>query len=330
MWRYTTMEWKTFDRQGNHVELSSFAIKQPAQYNVLILHPVDGPEKLVSCYFPFGTTYGTYLIGWHGVKNGWDPTTCAVRKFRSNIEEVQYEPEAWEAFETLVKRRAVQSKQSNTQPQVEMQTPRTGAKRRRSLPGQTQVQRPEMRPQRKSLPGPVAANNLSAPEAGETESSSSNEESEEDDESSDEEENEEDEDEDEEEEEEEEEQQQQEQEQEPASKRPRVTEPIAATPKESKVIFKLVSYKSGAIRRFPLEECKTGKEFFNKARTFFQLFDRNAEVKILSCQIASQRVQQFIFEGSEGEFTLLVEQVKSLKDTSGVLTVEVGHVLGLQ
>ncbi|KAE8342821.1 hypothetical protein BDV24DRAFT_129798 [Aspergillus arachidicola] len=107
-----------------------------------------------------------------------------------------------------------------------------------------------------------------------------------------------------------------------------MNEPSEPTYRNSKVVFKLISYKSGSVRCFPLDECRTAKEFFDKARTFFQLFDRKVEVKILSCQIASQTQQQYIFEGSEGEFALLVDQVKSLAG-DGALTVEVSYVLSL-
>lgn len=77
--------------------------------------------------------------------------------------------------------------------------------------------------------------------------------------------------------------------------------------------FKLVSYRSGAIHAFPLDECKYGKDLFDKARAFFsRLLDRNVDVKILSCQISSERAQHFLF-GSEGEFELLIQHAKDSK-----------------
>jgi hypothetical protein len=56
----------------------------------------------------------------------------------------------------------------------------------------------------------------------------------------------------------------------PARKRRRAIESTVAIHRDPKVVFKLVSYKSGAIRCFPLE-CTTGKELFDKARNFFRL-----------------------------------------------------------
>lgn len=45
---------------------------------------------------------------------------------------------------------------------------------------------------------------------------------------------------------------------------------------------------------------------------FFRLLDRNVDVKILSCQISSERAQHFLF-GSEGEFELLIQHAKDSK-----------------
>ncbi|KAE8411096.1 hypothetical protein BDV36DRAFT_98902 [Aspergillus pseudocaelatus] len=298
--RRTKGAWKTFDRQGKHLELSAYTIKGPATYNVLVLHTADGSERLVGSYFPFTTVYGTFLKGWLGVHGGWDPTPCAVRKFSNTPDDLSYEPEVWNAFEVLEMRR------NKTQALT------SGASgQRRSLPGPSQMQRQEPRPQRKSLPGPmVATNDRRDNIAPDTSSSSAEEESDEDDDTSSE--------------------SSSDEEPEPTSapKRRRMNEPSVPTHRDPKVVFKLFSYKSGAVRCFPLDECPTGKGFFDKARAFFQLFDRNAEVKILSCQIASQPLQQYIFEGSEGEFALLVDQVKSLAG-DGALTVEVSHVLSL-
>ncbi|KAI9037083.1 uncharacterized protein KD926_000869 [Aspergillus affinis] len=112
----------------------------------------------------------------------------------------------------------------------------------------------------------------------------------------------------------------------PAKKVKTAPESPTARPTQGSAVFKLVSYKSGAVRCFPLDECRKGKDLFQKARDFFRLFDRNVEVKILSCQISSRPEQHYLFEGSEGEFTLLVEQVKG-SPAGGRCTVEIGHVL---
>ncbi|KAE8148111.1 hypothetical protein BDV25DRAFT_22899 [Aspergillus avenaceus] len=278
--------WRTFDRQGNLLGLSLFEVQKPARYHVLVLRPAEGPEKLVSSYFSFGTQYGIYLVAWRGVGAGFEGACCAVRKSAKGDDRDSYQPEAWTALDTLVKRR----KGAAAQTETEQPVPQSARLRRMHAAAQ-------------EPPAPPAE----VQEEGEEESSE--EESGEESTS-------------------EEEEEEEEPLPSPVVKRRRIEEPSAPAGKAPKVVFKLVSYKTAAIRCFPLEECKSGKDLFDKARQFFQLFDKNLDVKILSCQIASQRAQQYVFEGSEGEFNLLVEQAVGVKDGDTVI-VDVGHVQAL-
>lgn len=95
------------------------------------------------------------------------------------------------------------------------------------------------------------------------------------------------------------------------------------------VIFKLVSYKSGTIRAFPLEKCKTGRDLFDKAQEFFRLYDKNVDVTVLSCQPPSEQPQvRFGSKDCEGEFEVLIKQAKESRSTKdGTVTIEVTHML---
>lgn len=74
---------------------------------------------------------------------------------------------------------------------------------------------------------------------------------------------------------------------------------------------------------FPVAECSTGIDHFTKARKFFRIFNRDAEVSILACRLASQQEQCYLFEGSEGQFELLLTDADELKSSNPRLTVEV-------
>lgn len=77
------------------------------------------------------------------------------------------------------------------------------------------------------------------------------------------------------------------------------------------------------VRDFPLEECKTSKVLFGKARAFYGLFDQDIKVKVLSCQFASQSEQHCIFAGSEGKFELLVQRAQDIaRELGKPLTIE--------
>lgn len=78
------------------------------------------------------------------------------------------------------------------------------------------------------------------------------------------------------------------------------------------IIFKLVS-KTNATFRVPLKGCSGSKDLFSKARRFFRVFDESAKVAMLSCQLPShnsQSEEQYIFDGGDMEFDLLIADAK--------------------
>ncbi|EAW09309.1 uncharacterized protein ACLA_035120 [Aspergillus clavatus NRRL 1] len=306
-------QWKVFDRQGRQIQLSKYDIISPCTYSVLVLHPSDSPEMLVRSRLPHGSKHGTYLVAWLGLSKGYEAQCCAIRMFASSTKEIVYTQEVWNNnFPDLDPegqglKTSLSKAISQTQPQDR------GRERER---GQAQKKRSEqmkeraLRNSRAVRNRADAGNSLESPdEFSDTASSSSEEEEEEEEEivaAS-------------------------------TAKKRKLQHQSSNAPVKSprttnsaKVTVKLVSYKSGAIRAFPLKECKTGKDLFHKAQTFFRLFDRDVEVKILSCQISPERMQHYLFDGSEGEFDLLVERAKGISSTDdGLVTIEVNHVLGL-
>lgn len=323
---------KVFDRQGKEMALSLFPILEPRQYNVLVLHGAGAQDRLVSCHLPYASKHGTYLVAWLGIEEGYDEKCCAVRIFNRDLNAIRFSDEAWKALEDI-------GRKSKDSPAPSPATTRSAPRSRKRL-----AETPRSRASVVSVvsvdaitrsanegatgkggtskstgianvtPTATATANTTVntnnnaktnttdanADSSEYETDSGSEESsEEPDEVP--------------------------ASQPPAKKAKTAPERSAALSKSSGVVFKLVSYKSGALRCFPLEECKSGKELFQKARDFFRLFDRNVDVRILSCQMLSRPEQHYLFEGSEGEFGLLVEQVQG--ENSGRCTVEVGHIL---
>lgn len=57
---------------------------------------------------------------------------------------------------------------------------------------------------------------------------------------------------------------------------------------------------------------------------FFRLLNEKLEIDVLSCRIPSKHERRFLFEGSEGEFNLLLHDVRSLEGVTGkTLIIEV-------
>ncbi|RHZ44383.1 uncharacterized protein CDV56_100128 [Aspergillus thermomutatus] len=306
-----TNKWKVFDREGRELELSKFDILSPCAYSVLVLHSPDFPQKLVRSRWPNWTKHGSFLVAWRGVNNGFEAKCCAIRKFAPALKDIVYSRDIWKVTVPDldpegegIKKRHLSVATAPPQPRVQNR----GQERERE-------KEPEKRKREHRLKREVATSNPSSGDASESsdETDSSAEESSDASSSS-------------------------EEEEDgnitaPIVKRRRLQEQTSNTlartrkaPNPAKVTFKLVSYKSGAIRAFPLEECKTGRDLFEKARKFFRLFDKNVNVTILSCQISSERAQHFLF-GSEGEFELLIKHAKESKSTEDGVTIEVNHVL---
>ncbi|GIJ87354.1 hypothetical protein Asppvi_006260 [Aspergillus pseudoviridinutans] len=313
-----TYKWKVFDREGKELELSKFEILSPCAYSVLVLHSPDFPQKLVRSRWPHWTKHGSFLIAWQGVTKGFEAKCCAIRVFAPKPEKIAYSQDVWKV--TIpdldkegegIKKRPLPVATAPSQPRIRNR----GQERERE-------KEPEMRKRVSRPKREVATSSSNSGDASESsdETDSSAEESSDASSSSEEDE--------------------EENVTVPIAKRRRLqqqtsttlvrtrkaTDPVKAT-NPAKVTFKLVSYRSGAIRAFPLDECKTGRDLFDKARTFFRLFDKNVDVKILSCQVSSERAQHFLF-GSEGEFELLIKHAKDGKSTEdGTVTIEVNHVL---
>ncbi|THC93764.1 hypothetical protein EYZ11_006741 [Aspergillus tanneri] len=273
----TVCKSKVFDRQGRELGFNQFSIVLPCQYSIIVLYQPNGAAKLAKGLFPYRMRHGSYLRGWLGIDKGFESECSAIRVFSHDLHAIKYNNEAWAALEIAL------SKQTKEAP-----APATVS----STPQNKRPRESLRLTNRTNENGSTAVNTHSHADASadsdESELSIDGSEESSSDETSDEE--------------------QPEATQLAKKRRTTPRSPVAAAAKSPQVVFKLVSYKSGAIRCFPLDECKTGKDLFRKARDFFHLFDRSADVKILSCQIMSQQMQHYLFEGSEGEFSLLVDQ----------------------
>lgn len=91
------------------------------------------------------------------------------------------------------------------------------------------------------------------------------------------------------------------------------------------MVFKLASDCADATRALPSNECTTGKHLFAKAKEFFRLFDPDAEVEILACRIPARHERPHLFEGKEGEFRLLLEDLRGANAgiVNSILTAEI-------
>lgn len=90
------------------------------------------------------------------------------------------------------------------------------------------------------------------------------------------------------------------------------TPSISADSTQVAIAFKLVSDQSDNTRCFPASECSTSRILFAKSRMFFRLIDAAAVASILSCRLPFQHERRHLFEGSEGEFAMLLADVRKL------------------
>lgn len=249
--------------------------------------------------------FGTYLVAWQGVEKGYESRSCAIRCFATESgADVVYTPQVWvvEPVDSTPHRYGVSWKA-------------TGEGSRKRQPGV-------------AVSRPPASSASSSPSDSSSSSDSDGEEEEEEGEGSS----------SSEEEQEEGEEPEGEKEKEPAKTTPSTkkrkrnsdhtnTQTPAPSPpsarKDPEVIFKLISDQTDATRSFPLEECKAGKYLFANARKFFRLLDESAEVSILSCRIPGSHERRWLYEGREGEFRLLLDDVKGAKASSKTRTIMV-------
>ena len=92
---------------------------------------------------------------------------------------------------------------------------------------------------------------------------------------------------------------------------------------ETGVVFRFILEQSRALCSFPMSECSTSAALFTKFRMFFEMLNKDTVVSVLSCRLGSQDERHYLFEGSEGQFALLLRDTKSFK---GGLMIEVRRV----
>lgn len=284
--------WKVFNRDGDELGLSKFVVEQPVRYYLLVLHDPNGPEKIVAC--GMGSWYHTCFVAWRSVEHGYESQACAIRIYTKTAgENIVFVPHLFEtAGANRMPYRVAQSTGAVV-PRTLQTTPKT-----RVLAQKSSSHNPSSNSSRNE-----ASSLFTVDDTGRSTGNTSDDD---DDDAP----------------------------QLPfRSKRQKTSnqggsgqggnEHVDATPQSAgDIIFKLISEYSGATRCFPSKECSSGKDLFRKAQEFFQLLEKG-KVKALICQIPSQREQRYLFDGSEGEFNLLIDDFKLLKSTNNrTLTVE--------
>lgn len=287
--RPRTLESKIFARDGTEVELACYKIMAPRSYSILVLCPSNSPHKIVGCSRQ-RPKHMTFLVGWAGYDEGYESRYCAVRVFGLTLDSVKYSPSLWYDEPSV-------GAMSNASQVYHTKRRSTGSAVRRASPS----------PSSSSDEEESAADEPSENESSEEEA--------------------------------------------PRSKRRKSdrhnrdnnhpdnhpnhdnenntnnnqSTNTTSSIKETHVVFKLISDFADATRSFPSDECVTGKHLFAKAKEFFRLFDPDVEVKVLSCRIPARHERPYLFEGKEGEFRLLLEDLKD--STTGavnnILTVEI-------
>ena len=282
------------------MQLAKYTVAAVRRYIILVLSGPNSPDRIVACAGK-RSRFGTFLVAWQGVEKGYEERSCAIRSSVTGVGgEVVYEPRAWDA-EPL----DPAPDRPGTSAKARGEKRERGGKR---LSG-VAVSRPPA--SSASASSPSSSSELSGEDKEERSSSS-----------------------------EEEEEPENEKEKEPAKTTPSTkkrkrnsghhthhTQTPAPSPpssrKDPEVTFKLISDQADATRSFPLEECKAGKYLFANARKFFRLLDESAEVSILSCRIPGSHERRWLYEGREGEFRLLLDDVKGSRASTKTRTMMV-------
>ena len=284
--------WKVFDRNGKEVPFALFMIKRPISYKITFISNEDGSGKLVACrpYSPFQI----FLIGWNGLVD-YDEEACAVRLFGRNLDDIVFTPGCFDKAPGPKPEAATTGATANST-STEKNTTRShkrGGRRsgRKNGTGNgtarsTQRRKPEDETISGSIPENASSNespqsereDISARPTKRSRNSTSD----------------------------------------AALPPPPAVPATPASPKTTppnthEVAFKLVSELSDATRCFPITECKSSRDLFAKARKFFRLLDGDLEVNFLSCRIPSKHERRYLFEGSQGEFNLLIHDVRNLQ-----------------
>ncbi|PYH93404.1 hypothetical protein BO71DRAFT_381514 [Aspergillus ellipticus CBS 707.79] len=287
--RQGSMSWKVFDRDGNQLQLSWFTVLKPRKYDVLVLHESVGTARFVYCDPPHRTPNGTYLRPWTWFRlhNADELPHCAIRMFGSSADEVIYSSDVWD----YVDRRS--RAHEATAALTPSDTPNDGVMTRRRLPREDSflTDTSEEESDEEEEPEQEREQDKKKEKEKKEERSASSA---------------------------------------PNEKKRKITATSPAATGEAtptKVVFRLASQRvMGAIRYIPLDECMSRKELFDKASAFYKACERDSQVNILACQISSQREQQYLFEDSDGEFRLLVEQAQRMT-SSDAIVIDVLHVL---
>jgi len=261
-------------------------------YKITFIHNEDGSGKLVASrqFSPIQI----YLVGWHGLA-GYEEEACAVRLFGKSTEEIIFRPCCFDKGRGPMPERAAIN--GTCTDQAKTRSYRRGGRRSERKSGTSN--------------GITCTTQRGSFESETSENSSSDESS----------------------------QSEREEISERPTKRSRNSNsdsglpPSSAVPappvstkssNTSEVAFKLISGLSDATRCFPITECKSSRDLFAKARKFFRLLDGDLEVKVLSCRIPSKHERRYLFEGGQGEFNLLVHDVRNLQGVSAkTLIIEV-------
>ncbi|KAL2813111.1 hypothetical protein BJX63DRAFT_394942 [Aspergillus granulosus] len=285
---------EAYDRDGKEVRMTEFSVLTPIAYGVLVAQYPDNSIRLVASLFPGTRKYGSYYRAWLGIKQGFEKEASVVRHFGNlNTPDVTYRPEAWLALRELLE---------SNQPKKDQPVSTVPSVKPSHLSGTRK---------RTATQGSITAAGAKRRQTGQRDDTSSG--SEETDSSDEDEETDEDESD----------------EGEEVEKNVMGDQTLPTTASKPELRFRLAFFRFRVqnVREFPADECKTGKELFEKARDFFSIFDDTIQVKVLSCQISSRPDQHYIFAGSEGEFNLLLQQAQDIASGLGKpLAIEVGLV----
>ncbi|KAL3464349.1 hypothetical protein BJX64DRAFT_254770 [Aspergillus heterothallicus] len=297
---------QAYDRKGAQVKMTEFSVLTPVAYGVLVAQYPDNSMKLVASVFSGSRKYGSYYRAWLGIEKGFEHGASIVRHFGNlKAPDVSYRPEAWLALSELLEKEQPKKGQPASTIQDVRSSPLSGTRKRTATQGSIPVFSAKKRQ--------IDQQADSSSGSEETDSSSGDEET--DEEETD--------------------------EGEIVIEKKVITEPKSLAtrkkdnesepnlPSTPELRFKLTFFKFRVqnVREFPVDECRTGKELFEKARSFFLIFDDTIQVDILSCQIATRSDQHYIFAGNEGEFNILLQQAQEIaKGLGKPLTIEVSLV----
>ncbi|KAL4924561.1 uncharacterized protein BDV17DRAFT_295333 [Aspergillus undulatus] len=241
-----------------------------------LLDSRTAPTDWSAAFFTYARKYGTYMRAWLGWKGGLEPEPCIIRRFADRPGDISFQPEAWTELDKRLK--SVRPVQQAPTTQGSLPSTRSSSQKR-TAPRRSVDTRQTKRHQ-------AEANDNAHSSSEDTDSSDGDEDTEDE---SDEEDN--------------------ENTRTGASHRQlqqKGSGSNLATPDLSRgpeLVFKLTFFRFTVqhARDSPLEECKTSKALFEKARALYKIFDRDAKVDALTCQLATRPEQHYLFAGNEGE-----------------------------